>query len=75
MNASTPAAPPPIAKITPLAPKDHGEARDLPQRDRRRALPQGARHGELRAAFRTLSQERFRPPGIETTRRYSVATL
>jgi transposase InsO family protein len=31
--------------------------------------------GELRAALRQLSRQRFRPPGAQSTRCYSVATL
>jgi len=76
MDVSTPAAPPPIPKTTPLAPKDHAEAVAIFRSEIVGALTRKELdHGELRAAFRVLSQERFRPPGIETTRRYSVATL
>jgi len=32
-------------------------------------------HGELAAALRELSQQRFRPPGSKVTRSYSVPTL
>jgi len=31
--------------------------------------------GQLRAALRELSQQSFRPPGAQVTRRYSVPTL
>lgn len=77
MDTSTPAAaPPPIPKSTPLAPKDHAEAVAIFRSEIVGALTRKELdHGELRAAFRALSAERFRPPGIETTRRYSVATL
>ena len=76
MDESTPAAPPPIPKATPLAPKDHAEAVAIFRSEIVGALTRKELdHGELRAAFRALSEERFRPPGIETTRRYSVATL
>lgn len=32
-------------------------------------------HGQLANLLRELSQERFRPPGAQSTRTYSVATL
>jgi transposase InsO family protein len=76
MDESTPAAPPPIPKHPPLAPKDHAEAVAIFRSEIVGALTRrDLDHGELRAALRALSQERFRPPGIETTRRYSVSTL
>lgn len=78
MDESTPAAapPPPMPKTPPLAPKDHAEAVAIFRSEIVGALTRrDLDHGELRAAFRALSQERFRPPGIETTRRYSVTTL
>jgi transposase InsO family protein len=76
MDPSTPAAPPPMPKTPPLAPKDHAEAVAIFRSEIVGALTRKELdHGELRAAFRALSQERFRPPGIETTRRYSVTTL
>jgi len=75
MDESTPAAPP-LPKALPLAPKDHAEAVAIFRSEIVGALTRKELdHGELRAAFRVLSQERFRPPGIDTTRRYSVATL
>ena len=68
MDESTPAAPPPIPKTTPLAPKDHGRGgRDLPQRDRRRAHPARARpRRAARRLPRRSRKERFRPPGVDT---------
>jgi hypothetical protein len=73
---SASAAPPPIPKTTPLAPKDHGEAVAIFRSEIVGALTRKELdNGELRAAFRALSEERFRPPGVETTRRNSVATL
>lgn len=76
MDESTPAAPPPIPKTPPLAPKDHAEAVAIFRSEIVGALTRkDLDHGELRAAFRILSEERFRSPGIDTTRRYSVATL
>src|SRR5690349_15592916 len=75
MDEFTPAAPP-LPKALPLAPKDHAEAVAIFRSEIVGALTRKELdHGELRAAFRVLSQERFRPPGIDTTRRYSVATL
>jgi putative transposase len=76
MDTSTSAATPPPPKATSLAPKDHAEAVAIFRSEIVGALTRRELdHGELRAAFRALSQERFRPPGIETTRRYSVPTL
>jgi putative transposase len=77
MDESTPAAaPPPMPKAPALAPKDHAEAVAIFRSEIVGALTRKELdHGELRAAFRALSQERFRPPGIRTTRRYSVTTL
>ncbi|MFL5429121.1 MAG: hypothetical protein ACJ79M_05850 [Myxococcales bacterium] len=73
MDEATPAAPPPISEAPPLAPKDHAEAVAIFRSEIVGALTRKELdHGELRAAFRVLSQERFRPPGIDTTRRYSV---
>jgi len=76
MDQSTPAAPPPIPKAPSLAPKDHAEAVAIFRSEIVGALTRKELdHGELRAAFRALANERFRPPGVATTRRYSVATL
>ena len=75
MDESTSAAPP-IPKTAPLAPKDHAEAVAIFRSEIVGALTRKELdHGELRAAFRALSDERFRPPGVETIRRYSVTTL
>jgi len=76
MDESTQAASPPMLKTPPLAPKDHAEAVAIFRSEIVGALTRkDLDHGELRAAFRVLTQERFRPPGIRTTRRYSVTTL
>lgn len=76
MDTSTLAAQPPTPKAPPIAPKDHAEAVAIFRSEIVGALTRkDLDRGELRAAFRALSQERFRPPGIETTRRYSVTTL
>jgi len=73
MDESIPAAMP---RNPPLAPKDHAEAVAIFRSEIIGALTRrDLDHGELRAAFNALSLERFRPPGIETTRRYSVPTL
>jgi transposase InsO family protein len=59
-----------------LKPKDHAERIAL---FRAQIVGQLAvremDHGELRAALKELSQQRFRPPGSETTHAYSVPTL
>jgi putative transposase len=59
-----------------LAPRDHGERLALFRSEiigglTRRELNRGA----LREALERLSQERFRPPGAQSTRTYSVTTL
>jgi len=76
MDESTRAAAPPFPKTTPLAPKDHAEAVAIFRSEIIGALTRKELdHGELRATFRMLAEERFRPPGSDTTRCYSVATL
>lgn len=76
MDESTRAAPPPFTKATALAPKDHAEAVAIFRSEIIGALTRKELdHGELRDAFRMLAEQRFRPPGIDTTRQYSVATL
>ena len=76
MDESTPAAPPPIPKTTPLAPKDHAEAVAIFRSEIVGALTRrDLDHGELRALFRALAAQRFRPPGLETTRQFSMTTL
>jgi transposase InsO family protein len=76
MDESTPAAPPPIPKTTPLAPKDHAEAVAIFRSEIVGALTRrDLDHGELRALFRELAAQRFRPPGLETTRQFSMTTL
>ena len=73
MDESTP---PPIPRNTPLSPQDHGEAVAIFRSEIVGALTRKELdHGALRAAFRALADERFRPPRMDTTRRYSVATL
>jgi len=74
MDESTP--PPPMPKTPPLAPKDHAEAVAIFRSEIVGALTRRELdHGELRDAFRILAQERFRPPGSETTRHFSLPTL
>jgi putative transposase len=78
MDESTPAAaaPPPMHAAPPLAPKDHAEAVAIFRSEIVGALTRrDLDHGELRNELRMLSQRRYRPPGIRTTRRYSVTTL
>jgi putative transposase len=59
-----------------LEPKDHGEAVALFRSEvvgvlTRLDLPRG----ELAARLKTLSEQRFRPPGATTTRTFAVPTL
>jgi hypothetical protein len=76
MDESTPAAPPPIPRSTPLEPQDQAEAVAIFRSEIVGALTRrDLDHGELRAVLRTLSQERFRPPGAQVTRQYSLTTL
>ena len=76
MDESTPAAPPPMPKQPPLAPTDHAEAVAIFRSEIVGALTRRELdHGDLRALFRALAAQRFRPPGLETTRHYSVTTL
>jgi transposase InsO family protein len=76
MDESTPAATPPLSKRLPLAPKDHAEAIAIFRSEIVGALTRkDLNHGELRAALRALTGERFRPPGSETTRHFSLPTL
>ncbi|HET9595092.1 MAG TPA: DDE-type integrase/transposase/recombinase [Anaeromyxobacteraceae bacterium] len=76
MDEFTPAVPPPASKSPPLAPKDHAEAVAVFRSEIVGALTRrDLDHGELRAALRALSQERFRPPGSPITRQYSETTL
>lgn len=59
-------------------PKDHGEAVAIFRHGLigELALRSGSLdHGERSAALRRLSEHRVRPPGSDTTRSYSVATL
>jgi transposase InsO family protein len=76
MDTSTPAATPPPLKATALAPKDHAEAVAIFRSEIVGALTRkDLDHGALRAALRGLTGERFRPPGSETTRHFSLPTL
>jgi len=59
-----------------LVPKDHAEAVALFRSEVIGALSRRELdHGELHAALVGLSKQRFRPPGSEHTRRFSVPTL
>jgi putative transposase len=78
MDESTPAAaaPPPMHAAPPLTPKDHAEAVAIFRSEIIGALTRrDLDHGELRNELRMLSQRRYHPPGIRTTRQYSVTTL
>lgn len=76
MDTSTPGATPPPTKATSLAPKDHAEAIAIFRSEIVGALTRKELdHGELRAALRALTTERFRPPGSETTKHFSLPTL
>ena len=59
-----------------IKPKDHAEAVALFRCEVVGALVRRDLYrGELRAALRTLSHQRFRPPGFTHTRTFSVPTL
>jgi putative transposase len=59
-----------------LKPRDFREAIALFRLQVLGALPRrDLSRGELSAAFRELSQQRFRPPGASVTRAYAVPTL
>jgi putative transposase len=59
-----------------LTPKDHAEAVAVFRSQLIGALAQRALdHGELHAELVRLSEQAFRPPGSQLTRRYSVTTL
>jgi transposase InsO family protein len=59
-----------------LGPKDHYEAIAIFRSEIVGALCRRALdHGELHQALTTLSKQRFRPPGMEHTRTFSVTTL
>jgi putative transposase len=59
-----------------LLPKSHAEEVALFRSEVVGALTrQEMEHGELKAALRVLSRQRFRPPGAECTRTWSVTTL
>jgi putative transposase len=63
-------------KNAELAPRDHAEAIARFRCEIIGALTRkDLDRGELRAALSTLSRERFRPPGSDTTRTYSFTTL
>jgi transposase InsO family protein len=62
--------------MDPLAPKDHAEEVAL---FRAQVIGEIARrdlaHGELRAELSSLTEKRFRPPGADATRTFSIPTL
>jgi transposase InsO family protein len=59
-----------------LLPRSHAEEVALFRSEVVGALTrQEMEHGELKAALRTLSRQRFRPPGADSTRTWSVTTL
>jgi transposase InsO family protein len=59
-----------------LTPKDHAEEIALFRTEVIGALARRElERGELRQELRAISQKRFRPPGADQTRRYSVPTL
>jgi transposase InsO family protein len=61
---------------TALVPKDHAEEVALFRSQIVGALCRtDLEHGALRAQLRELSQQRFRPPGSQSTRTFSVPTL
>ena len=63
-------------KPEPLALTDHGEAVALFRSEIIGALSRrDLDHGELAEELRALSLRRYRPPGADATRRYSVPTL
>ena len=63
-------------KSQALALADHGEAVALFRSEIIGALcRRDLDHGELAEELRALSQRRYRPPGAEATRRFSVPTL
>jgi putative transposase len=60
----------------PLVPDDHAEAVALFRSEIIGALcRRDFDHGELRASLREISARRYRPPGSDATRRYSLPTL
>ena len=60
----------------PLVPIDHAESVALFRSEIIGALSRrDLDHGELAAELRVLSQRRYRPPGADATRRYSIPTL
>ena len=64
------------AKSDPLVPTDHAEAVALFRSEIIGALcRRDLDRGELAEELRALSQRRYRPPGADGTRRYSVPTL
>jgi len=63
-------------KSPKLAPKDHAEAVARFRSEIVGALTRKElQRGELRTALRALTEERFRPPGAEVTRRIAFTTL
>ena len=59
-----------------LTPKDHAEATALFRSEVVGALARRElQRGEMRAALRALCEQRFRPPGYQHTRTFSIPTL
>lgn len=76
MDEFAPAASPPLPKTAPLSPKDHAEEVAIFRSSIVGALTvRELDHGELRAAFLALAHERYRPPGADATKCFSVTTL
>ena len=66
----------PLPKSPPLAPKDHAEAVALFRSEIVGALTRrDLDRGELHAAFVALAKERYRLPGSDLSRPFSVTTL
>ena len=63
-------------KFDPLLPLDHAESVALFRSEIIGALcRRDFDHGELAESLRQISAKRYRPPGADATRRFSVATL
>jgi len=66
----------PLPKTTTLSPKDHAEEVAIFRSTIVGALTtRELDHGELRAALHALAKERYRPPGADNTKCFSVTTL
>lgn len=65
-----------MTDLQSLKPKDHAEAVAIFRTELIGALTRrDLDHGELPATLKELASERYRPPGAETTRKFSVQTL